>query len=205
MLTPIDFSNKRIVLGSSSAQRKKILRENLGISDFEVIKSDFEENIDKASCATVEEYVERTCRAKFDDIMQNKIAGDEPDLLLCADTVIAIKEDDGKEKETILEKASDRAHAISMLKMMSGRKHRVVTAVLFRMKGQDVLGFTDSTEVQFNELPEKAIDAYVDSGEAYGKAGAYGIQSLGASFVRKIDGCYYNVVGLPIKLASMLM
>ena len=109
MLTPIDFSNKRIVLGSSSAQRKKILRENLGISDFEVIKSDFEENIDKASCATVEEYVERTCRGKFDDIMQNKIAGDEPDLLLCADTVIAIKEDDGKEKETILEKASDRA------------------------------------------------------------------------------------------------
>ena len=67
------------------------------------------------------------------------------------------------------------------------------------MKGQDVVGFTkDGTEVQFNELPEKAIDAYVDSGEAYGKAGAYGIQSLGASFVRKIEGCYYNVVGLQL-------
>lgn len=212
MLTPYDYSSKRVVLGSSSAQRQNIFRENLGIHEFEVLKSSFEEDIDKSTCATVEEYVTKTCKGKYDEIIANKLKGDEPDLVVCADTVIAIQVEGEDshiprviDKEAILEKARDREHAIQMLTMMSGRKHRVVSAVYFRLKGGVEKGFTDSTDVFFRSLSKEAIEGYVDSGEAYGKSGAYGIQSLGASFVEKIEGDYYNVVGLPIKLASEII
>lgn len=197
MLTPHQdhLNAQRIVLGSSSPQRQRILKDNLGLA-FEVIPSEFQEDLDKKTFKTTEDYVMATCRGKYDDLMENKL--DEPPfLLICADTVVALKED-GEEKEHILEKATDREHAMSMIRKLSGRNHRIVTAVNFKLKDQaEICSFVEITNVEFVQIPELAIEKYVDSGEAFGKAGAYGIQGLGSSFVKCIEGDYYNAVGFP--------
>jgi septum formation protein len=209
MLTPYldDLNNgKRVILGSSSAQRQRIFRENLGLTNFEVIKSDFAEDLNK-NCS-VEDYVSKTCMAKLNDILENKVTG-EWDIIVCSDTVISFPGSEVGEMETIFEKAADREHAISMLSRLSGKKHRVVTAVCTAIKGRDVHCFTESTSVVFSDIPRNAIEAYVDTGDAYGKAGAYGLQSLAASFASRLEGDYFNVMGFPahrfaVELTRML-
>jgi septum formation protein len=139
--------------------------------------------------------------------------GDKPvDLIISADTVV---EAGGK----ILEKPDDAAHASLMLRGLSGSKHHVHTGVVMLVPyGADApapLGLQDSldegwlvrsfactTEVEFDDLSPETIEAYVRSGEPFGKAGAYGIQGLAGSFVKGIDGCFYSVVGFPVHAFS---
>lgn len=188
-----------VVLASQSPRRQEILTNNLGFEKFACIPSNFSEDIDKSTCGSAEEYVERTCLGKINDILnRRKELNIQPDLVISADTIVVGV--DGN----ILEKPSDRNHAISMLSSLQGNKHRVMTAVtlgLLENSHEDhykIRSFVEQTDVHFMPLEINDIEAYCDSGEPYDKAGGYGIQGAAASFVKKIDGDYFNVVGFPV-------
>lgn len=114
----------------------------------------------------------------------------ENQLVLAADTVVAL---DGK----IFGKPHDREEAKAMLRTLSGKTHQVHTGVCIR-KGDREEVFCETAQVTFYALTEEEISRYVDSGEPMDKAGAYGIQGKGAVLVRRIEGDYYTIVGLPI-------
>lgn len=114
----------------------------------------------------------------------------ENDIVIGADTVVAI---DGK----ILGKPNDKQDARDMLKILSGREHSVFTGVTI-LKGEDTKTFSVETRVKFFELDENDIDRYIETQEYKDKAGAYGIQGYGSLLVEKINGDYFNVVGLPV-------
>lgn len=117
--------------------------------------------------------------------------GLEEELLLTADTTVLV---DGQ----ILNKPADREEAIVMLKMLSGRPHKVVSGACLLHKGQ-LTSFDDVTEVHFREISEQEIAYYIDTYRPYDKAGAYGIQEwIGLVAIEKIVGSYYTVMGLPV-------
>ena len=188
----------RIVLASASPRRKEILTVNGGLS-IEVIPSNFEEDIDKRLCSSPEEYVSRTSLGKLNDILERiekKDIVDSFDIVICADTIVV------RDNE-ILEKPSSPSDALRMLQSLSGRSHRVLTAVTLGVKlsssGQfNTKSFVETTQVHFAELDDESIEAYIATGEPFDKAGGYGIQALGSSFVKGIEGCYFNVVGFPL-------
>ncbi len=114
------------------------------------------------------------------------------DLVLGADTVVVL----GGE---ILEKPADAADAVRILRRLAGRRHRVITGMALQVgqQPQRWTGFEETT-VEFLPLAEDAIARYVATGEPFDKAGAYGIQGFGALMVRRVEGCYFNVMGLPL-------
>ena len=131
-------------------------------------------------------------------------------LVLGADTIVVV---DGE----VLEKPRDRADAARLLGRLSGRRHTVITAMaLCAIPADDCtadpggwgaveLAAAESTEVTFLPLTAAAIERYIDTGEPMDKAGAYGIQGYGAMMVRRVEGCYFNVMGLPLaRLGQML-
>lgn len=135
------------------------------------------------------ELVERLARAKAEAVAAAHAASDET--VIAADTIVAL---DGK----LLGKPADEADARRMLRALSGKTHQVATGVRIA-RGERIDSFVDITDVAFYELSDTEIDAYVATGEPMDKAGAYGIQGKhGRMLVERIDGDFYNVVGLPI-------
>lgn len=192
-----------IVLASQSPRRSSIFRENLGLK-FEVIVSNFAENIDKSQCISPADYVLKTARMKAVDVKTLLSSSSRsPDLIVSADTIVV-------QGNNILEKPSNAESAKAMLRQLSGTEHSVLTSVTIACSGntfqfQDCLpneyvyhSFVEETKVRFMPLTEEIISGYVATGEPMDKAGSYGIQSLGASLVQKVDGCYFNVVGFPV-------
>jgi septum formation protein len=114
------------------------------------------------------------------------------DVVLGADTVVCLD-------DLVLGKPNDDEDARRMLRLLSGREHWVRTGVCLLAAGRRVLDCAE-TKVSFERLTEEEIEEYTRSGEPRDKAGAYAIQGLAAKFVRSIEGCYYNVVGLPVSL-----
>jgi MAF protein len=114
------------------------------------------------------------------------------DTILGADTIVCLEGD-------VLGKPADEAEAIRMLRELAGKDHRVLTGICLRRGERTVVDFAD-TRVWFDALTESEIREYVQSGEPMGKAGAYAIQGYASRFVSRIDGCYQNVVGLPVSL-----
>ncbi len=114
------------------------------------------------------------------------------EIILGADTVVVVDDD-------VLEKPRDPADAHRMLQLLSGRRHQVITGVCLLHDGGVVQDHA-VTEVTFAPLNDAEISEYVQSGEPMDKAGGYGIQGLAAKFVDRIDGCYFNVMGLPLSL-----
>ncbi len=112
------------------------------------------------------------------------------DLIISADTIVLA---DGK----MLGKPKNRNDAKKMLEFLSGKTHKVITGCCIR-KGELLTSFSEESYVTFFDLSKNQIESYVESGASDGKAGAYGIQDKGALFVEKIEGDYYNIVGLPI-------
>ena len=175
----------RIILASKSPRRIEIL-EAVG-AIFEVIPANIDESVDenilphKAVC----EISERKAR-----YVANLLSNPKDTLIISADTVVVF---DGK----IIGKPKDKQHAKEILTLLSGNSHFVYTGFTLYKDGNY---FTDyeSTKVDFRVLSEEEIDAYIESGEPFDKAGAYGIQEKGALFVSGIHGDYYNVMGLPI-------
>src|SRR5262245_29216255 len=111
-------------------------------------------------------------------------------IVLAMDSVVAV----GREK---LGKPENAADARRMLRLLSGRTHRVITGVAVRWGTKEVSG-AEITKVHFRKLEDREIEFYIRSGEPFGKAGAYAIQGVGRLFIDRIEGCYYNVVGFPV-------
>jgi len=177
----------KLVLASSSPRRQELL-QRAGF-EFEVRPSGAEEV--RRSGESAEDFARRAAREKSLDVAASLPPGS---LVLGADTVVVI---DG----LILGKPTDRDDAARMLRMLSGASHRVVTGVcLVRAPGQIEALTHETTVVKFRDLEEGEIRDYVGSGEPLDKAGAYAIQGLASRFVTRIEGCYFNVVGLPIPI-----
>lgn len=169
-----------LVLASKSPRRCELLK--LITEDFVIKSADVDETLTKdISPKDAVLYLSAIKAEPF----KNDI-----DVVIGADTVVAI---DGK----ILGKPSDNENARQMLKMLSGKTHSVFTGVTI-ITPDIKKSFFNETKVKFFELSDKDIDEYISTGECADKAGAYGIQGKGCLLVEKIEGDYFNVVGLPV-------
>lgn len=174
----------------------------------EVVPSTFAEDLPHADHSPAS-YVRETARQKTLEVarrLKAQRSAAPPALIIGADTVVEVDGD-------ILEKPADEDDAIRMLTRLSGRQHLVHTGVVLMMPtapadnaadsqvshsdtGAESV-FSETTAVQFDQLPEAAIRAYVATGECFGKAGAYGIQGPAMQFVSRIEGDFHNVMGFP--------
>ena len=183
---------EKIILASRSPRRADILR-SVGWP-FEVIVADIDET--RYEGEPPMDYVRRLSLAKA-QVVASKI---EEGLVLGADTTVAID-------NHILEKPIDDDDARRMLKLLSGRWHEVLTGVALVRSDRkcEPAVAIETTKVRFAELSDAEIDWYVSTGEPLDKAGAYGIQEKAALFIEEIDGDYFNVMGLPIRLVYELI
>lgn len=182
----------KLTLASASPRRRELL-ELLRLP-FEVVVSNVDEDIAYQGQSPAE-LVQSLALSKAKAVAD----GDREGLVIGADTVVVYN---GK----ILGKPEGRQGAFDMLKALSGREHQVLTgiALVDKNSGKEYVT-AEVTYVKFKELSYKEINAYIDTGEPFDKAGAYGIQGLASVFIEGIRGDYFNVVGLPIhRLAEML-
>ena len=184
----------KIILASKSPRRKEIL-ENLGIK-FEIIVSDADESSEEKNPALlVKELSLRKGRAVADRIINENIYAGEDTYVISSDTVVATAEGE------ILGKPSDITDAKRMLSILEGKSHYVHSgiAIIKIDKEQKITeaADTESTAVEFLPMSENEIDFYVKNENVLDKAGAYAIQGIASAWIKKIDGDYFNVVGLP--------
>ena len=179
--------NVRLVLASASPRRRELLSQ-IGL-EFTVMPSTKEENAKATEAGAL---VQELSRQKAADIWEQLSGADnQPELLVIgADTVVCCE---GK----ILGKPHSREAAAEMLTALQGRSHEVYTGVTLYSQSEAIT-FFECTQVEFYPMTEAEISDYIDSKEPMDKAGAYGIQGLGARFVKGIRGDYNNVVGLPV-------
>ena len=185
------FKIPRLVLASASPRRSALLSQ-IGIT-FAVRPSDIVEPPLNGHVNTpASEVTRKLALLKAVDVAQHFNEA----IIIGADTLVSLE---GK----LLGKPTDDAEAFEMLTHLSGTRHEVVTGVALvdAETGRESV-WAETTQVYFRELHRTEITAYIASGETSDKAGAYGIQGRGAAFVRRIEGCYFNVVGLP--LASLI-
>lgn len=180
----------KVILASASPRRQALLQQ-IGITPL-VCPADFAE--DSGTASQAQEVALHNASGKCAAVAAKM--GDELPVI-AADTIVVID-------NVILGKPQDAAAAKAMLQRLSGRTHQVMTGVAVRYKGQQ-LSKVCVTDVSFRQLTAEEIDAYIATGEPMDKAGAYGIQGRGAVLVEKINGCYNNVVGLPLSLLYLMM
>ncbi|HEX5884853.1 MAG TPA: Maf family protein [Pyrinomonadaceae bacterium] len=180
---------EKLVLASGSPRRAEIL-ERAGWP-YEVIVAGIDETLHAREPAVA--YVQRLARSKAEAVAQKLEEG----LVLGADTTVVIA-------GQILGQPQDDADARRMLKLLNGKWHEVLTGVaLVRVGGETRVDY-ETTHVRFAEMSESEIDWYISTGEPFGKAGAYGIQGKAALFIEEIQGDYFNIMGLPIRLVYEL-
>ena len=172
-----------MILASQSPRRKEILT-NAGF-EFEVRVADVDESVVGMECPR--DYVCRLARKKAFAVPINM-----GEIVLGADTTVVV---DGE----ILAKPEDEADARRMIGLLSGRPHTVITGICLRHAGGEIVD-AETTLVHFSSLSAEEIAAYAASGQPMDKAGAYGIQGLASKYIDRIEGCYFNIVGLPIGL-----
>lgn len=185
-MTVPDISSRPLILASGSPRRKELLKQ-MGFS-FNVITGD---EIDEASFISSDRLA-----ASLEELALAKgrcVADTHPEaLVLSADTIVV-------QNNQLLGKPDDRPDAAHMLQSLSGNRHSVITAVALSCSEESFFRSTTArTYVYFRKLSDDDINRYLDSEEPYDKAGAYGIQGKAMIFVDKIEGCFYNVVGLPV-------
>ena len=199
--------NKRIILASASPRRRELL--SLVTDNFEILTADVDERAAEIrmeeegvpALKVSEHLAEIKAKAVFDTLTEEE---KENSVVIGADTSVILD-------NIIFGKPSDRNEAVNMLSLLSGHTHVVATGVAV-FEGRNKKMFTEETLVEFNELDDyqKAlIEAYIDTGSPFDKAGGYGIQDMGALLVKRIDGDYANVVGFPVsrlarELSNML-
>jgi septum formation protein len=179
-----------LVLASESPRRREILRSSGFV--FEAMGSDVEEYPEKGE--TARDMPVRLARGKAAAV-SSRVPGA---WVIGADTVVDV---DGHP----FSKPRDRNDAARMLRILNGRSHLVHTGVALARDSVVRASFVETTKVTFGVLSEDEIAAFADSGEGDDKAGAYAIQGRGALLVEKIEGCYYNVVGLPVYRLKKLL
>ena len=172
-----------MILASNSQRRQEILKD-AGFN-FRVITSNIEEISDKEN---VIERILDIAEKKMEQIAKNNVN----EFILAADTVVELD-------KNIFGKPKDREEAFKFLKLLSGKIHRVITAYVFKNISKNILiREVVISEVKFFDLDDETINWYLDTGEPFDKAGAYGIQGYGRVLVEKIDGDYYSIMGFPI-------
>jgi septum formation protein len=178
----------KLILASSSPRRAQILRD-AGF-DFTIQPANVDESLEPGEA--VEAYVARIAQAKAHAVAGRALADGTPAIVIAADTVVLA----GKQ---ILPKPKDADDARRMLRLLNATMHEVLTG-LFVIRAYDGISFAhlERTRVEFTRISDIDIDAYIQTKEPFDKAGAYGIQGIGGRFVRKVDGCYFNVMGLPL-------
>ena len=178
----------QLILASQSPRRKELL--GLFHIPFIVRVADIDETMD-AGKAPADEV------ARVSKLKALAVSREPEDVVIAADTIVVLE---GR----VLGKPKDKADAEAMLTALSGRDHQVMTGVTV-LKGQRCLTHTEITDIHFRPLSQSEIQTYVASGEPMDKAGAYGIQGGAALFAEKLQGDYYNVMGLPVcRLYQML-
>ena len=172
-----------MILASNSQRRQEILKD-AGFN-FRVITSNIEEISDKEN---VIERILDIAEKKLEQIAKNNVN----EFILAADTVVELD-------KNIFGKPKDREEAFKFLKLLSGKIHRVITAYVFKNISKNILiREVVISEVKFFDLDDETINWYLDTGEPFDKAVAYGIQGYGRVLVEKIDGDYYSIMGFPI-------
>lgn len=175
----------KLILASASPRRAEILRD--ADIEFAVLSSAVDETPLPGEAAN--DLVRRLAAAKAELVAARAVG---PAIVLAADTVVVL---DGQ----ILGKPRNTEHARAMLQRLSGRTHEVLTGVaLIRLPDMERREFTESTLVEFRAMEEAELAEYLDTEEPYDKAGAYAIQGRAGRFIPRIEGCYFNVVGLPL-------
>jgi septum formation protein len=178
----------KLILASSSPRRAEILRD-AGIA-FQIRAAEIDETPLPGEAAHA--MVARLAEAKARAVAALIDGGLQDCIIVGADTTVEL----GGE---ILGKPSNSGHAREMLASLSGRTHQVLTGIfLLRLPGNATRAAVEKSGVTFALLSDKEIDIYVTSGEPLGKAGAYAIQGLAGRHIPRIEGCYFNVVGLPL-------
>jgi septum formation protein len=193
---------QKIYLASRSPRRRELLKQ-IGVA-FEVLvlRDHPGRNVDVDETQHPgegpDDYVRRVCRMKaesaWERVLQRRL---RPFPVLTADTVVCIE-------DIILGKPPDPSHAVKMLRLLSGREHRVLTAVALKLAERFELVVSES-RVRFAELSQADIEAYVASGEASDKAGAYAIQGRAGAFITELHGSYSGVMGLPLHETIQLL
>ena len=182
------MSSIKIILASASPRRSELLTQ-IGVK-FEIMISDKETDIDSTDPIKA---CEKQAMQKALDIEEKAALKYKEDyIIIAADTIVALE-------DTILGKPKDKEDARLMLERISGKKHKVYTAVcVFNSRLKTHKSFVEETAVEVAELSKEDIDFYLSKDEAYDKAGAYAIQGLFSRYIVGIEGDYYNVMGLPV-------
>ena len=183
----------KIILASASERRQELLARL--VENFTIIVSDFDEKSVEYK-GNIDEYVQDIAYGKANDIAKTI---NEDAIIIAADTIVVLDDE-------ILGKPKNDEDARNMLEKISGKVHNVCSGVVLINTGNGrIIKTSQKTEVRFSELTSVDIDQYIKTKEPLDKAGSYGIQGIGGTFVEEIKGCYYNVVGLPLnKLRLML-
>jgi septum formation protein len=180
-------SSSPIVLASRSPRRRQLL-SGLGI-DFEVIPADIEEVRNPGEGPT--EFATRAAHEKGAHVMARLESDGRTPWIVSADTIVVLGDE-------IFTKPTSRDDAREMMGRLSGEQHQVITGWAVGRSGQPWHLDHEVTAVTFHMLSDDQIDGYVATGEGLDKAGAYAIQGIGAFLVERVEGCYFNVVGLPV-------
>ena len=185
-----------LILASASPRRRELLAQ-AGLK-FTVAAANLNEDLlpDEAAAAYVQRLAEEKAQAVW-NAHQSSDTPDDPLIVLGADTCVVC---DGH----ILGKPADTADARRMLELLSGRTHAVLTG-LAAITGERIIRDLEITQVTFNQLNDAEIAQYIATGEPLDKAGAYAIQGYAARWIPRIEGCYFNVVGLPIARTIALL
>ncbi|WP_125152611.1 Maf-like protein [Clostridium rectalis] len=185
----------KVILASASERRKELLKRI--IKNYEVLPSDFLEEtvLFSGNCS---KYVMELSKGKVLDVGEKIKYHDA--LIIGCDTIVSFNNE-------VLGKPRNKQEAFNTLKLLCGNTHKVYTGLTVLNKAtNDLKSDFVCTEVKFSNITDEMIKRYIDTNEPMDKAGSYGIQDYGGVFVEKINGCYYNVVGLPLnKLYSMLI
>lgn len=184
----------KIILASKSPRRKELL--SLITNDFDIIVSDADENVDET--LTFAEKVKSIAKQKANIVASNI---DEDCVVIGSDTIVVVD-------ETILGKPHDHDDAVRMLHMISGRTHKVMTgiSVVIKKEGkQKEINDVDIADVHVNALSDEEIENWINTGNAWDKAGAYAIQQEFAVHIDKINGSFATVMGLPVHLVYNIL
>ncbi|KAI7855963.1 inosine triphosphate pyrophosphatase-like protein [Circinella umbellata] len=191
------LSKQKIILASASPRRREILTD-MGL-EFQIVTTLEDDSNDPTAFDLKEDYVHYTARLKAVEVFErcrDDSSLPDADIVIGADTVVVL------DKTNVLEKPRDADDAKRMLRELSGKQHTAMTSVVILQKSSSEKGykeysFVSKTDVDFYDIDNGILEAYVASGEPFGKAGAYGIQGPASMFVKGIHGDYWNVVGLP--------
>jgi septum formation protein len=183
----------KYVLASGSERRQELLHRI--VDEFDIIVSDFDES-KVLFKDNIDNYVINLAKGKSLSVKESLR---EDSIIIAGDTIVVLE-------NKILGKPSNENDAYNMLKLLSGKTHRVYSGiVVINMYNKKIEQESLYTEVKFSNLSDEEIKAYIKTGEPFDKAGAYGIQGYGGVFIESINGCYYNVVGLPLNLLNKML